>query len=281
VIRELKIQKGDLYIDATLGGAGHTQEILKQGGIVLGIDQDQDALDFVAGNLDISIKNKELVVSQGNFRDIKRIALSNSFDQVSGVLFDLGLSSYQLDTSGRGFSIKHDEKLDMRMDKTAELSAYEVVNTYLEEELADIFMRFGEDDNGGMIAHEIVEYRKHAQITTTGQLVKIIEKFIKRTGKTHPATQIFQAIRIEVNAELASIKEGLAGALEVVHGGGRILVISFHSLEDRIIKRTFDDWQNKNFGKTITKKPIIADLDEVRSNPRARSAKMRVFEKNI
>lgn len=269
----LRVTEGRKYIDATLGGGGHTKGILDKGGVVLGIDQDIEARKFVSESLG---EYQNLVIKEGNFKDIVLLA-QDGFEKVSGILFDLGVSSYQLDTD-RGFSIKRDEKLDMRMDRKQELTAEEIVNTYSVDALADIFMRYGEEEKGMAVAHEIAEERKHARIETTGKLTEVIERVIRRTGKTHPATKIFQALRIEVNDELAALKEGLSGGLSLLTPGGRVVVISFHSLEDRIIKRTFDDWEQKGHGKTITNKPVIAGLDEVRSNPRARSAKLRAFE---
>lgn len=269
----LQVTEGRKYIDATLGGGGHTKGILDKGGVVLGIDQDIEARKFVSESLG---EYQNLVIKEGNFKDIVLLA-QDGFEKVSGILFDLGVSSYQLDTD-RGFSIKRDEKLDMRMDRKQELTAEEIVNTYSVDALADIFMRYGEEEKGMAVAREIAEERKHARIETTGKLTEVIERVIRRTGKTHPATKIFQALRIEVNDELAALKEGLSGGLSLLTPGGRIVVISFHSLEDRIIKRTFDDWEQKGHGKTITNKPVIAGLDEVRSNPRARSAKLRAFE---
>ncbi|MGE5042315.1 MAG: 16S rRNA (cytosine(1402)-N(4))-methyltransferase RsmH [Candidatus Levyibacteriota bacterium] len=276
VIDALDIQPGKHYIDATLGGAGHTQEILKRGGKVLGIDQDEDAL----GHVREIIQDKNLTIAKGNFRNIKSIAEENGCTKVAGVLFDLGVSSYQLDED-RGFSIRRDEKLDMRMDRSQRLSAADVVNGYPPEDLVEIFMAYGEEEKSKEVAEKIVFERKKARIETTGQLVDVIRQVIKPGGKVHPATRIFQAIRIEVNDELGALKEGLQGALELLNKDGRIAVISFHSLEDRIIKRTFEAYTSEGFGETIHKKPVTAGEEELRKNPRARSAKLRVFKKTI
>lgn len=281
VIDSLNITPGKKYIDATLGGGGHTRLILEKGGIVLGIDQDEDAIQFVTESLKEPISENKLKVAQGNFRDIKKIAIENGFETVSGILFDLGVSSYQLDTAERGFSIKHNEHLDMRMDRSSELTAYEVVNTYSIEALSDIFMRYGEEDKAVVAAEKIAEQRKIKKIETTGDLIKIIEMVIKRQGMRHPATQIFQAIRIEVNDELKAIKEGLAGGIELLDTNGVLSVISFHSLEDRISKQLFSNWETRKIGTIVTHKPITADAYEMSSNPRARSAKLRVFKKTI
>lgn len=279
VIEMLKIKQNGRYIDGTLGGGGHTREIIKHNGVVLGIDQDYDALDFVKEQFKEEIKNNSLILKHGNFKNIEAIAKETGFEKVSGVLLDLGVSSYQLDKLERGFSIKGNEKLDMRMNQSQDLTAYEVVNTYSAEELADIFTRFGEEEKAQAVADQIILERGKKKIETTGELVSIIEKIIKKQGFVSPATKIFQAIRIEVNSELVSIKEGLEGALHILEVHGRICVISFHSLEDRIVKQQFNNWERQGIGMSITKKPITADLDEVASNSRARSAKLRVFEK--
>ncbi len=279
VIELLHIKPLALYVDGTLGGAGHTQEIIKKGGRVLGIDQDQDALEFVTSKMEEEIADGRLQLAHGNFRNIEELSKTNGFESVSGVLFDLGVSSYQLDTLERGFSIKGNERLDMRMDQHTNLSAWEVVNGYSAEELTNIFTRYGEDENAVVVAEEIVVSRGKQKINTTKELVDVIEQVIKKSGQYHPATKIFQAIRIEVNTELDSIKEGLRGAFNILDHKGRICVISFHSLEDRIVKQQFSNWEIENLGSTITKKPVTADTGEISQNPRARSAKLRVFEK--
>lgn len=280
VIRELKVQRGMKYIDATLGGGGHATGVIKQGGIVLGIDQDQDAIDFVKKSLSLTVNGSQLKLAQGNFMNIGEIAKENGFENVSGILFDLGVSSYQLDSAERGFSIRANGPLDMRMDRRNTLTAEYIVNTYTRDQLIDIFQRYGEEDKAGLVADKIIEARKAGSIKTTGELLGIIEGVIKRTGKAHPATKIFQAIRIEVNQELQVVKLALPEALTLLEAHGRLLVISFHSLEDRIIKQQFDMWERKQLGKVITDKPIIAEENEAYTNPRARSAKLRVFEKN-
>ncbi len=279
VIAMLQIKQNGLYIDGTLGGGGHTREIIKHGGKVLGIDQDLDALEFVKEHFKQEIENHSLTLTHGNFKNIETIASDNGFGNALGVLLDLGVSSYQLDKLERGFSIKGNERLDMRMNQSQELTAYEVVNTYSAEELAYIFTKFGEEEKAQVVADQIVFERGKKKIETTGELVSIIEKIIKKQGFVSPATKIFQAIRIEVNSELVSIKEGLEGALHILGSHGRICVISFHSLEDRIVKQQFGNWERQNVGISITKKPITADEGEVSHNSRARSAKLRVFEK--
>lgn len=262
------------YIDATGGGGGHTEEILKRGGRVLVIDKDEEAISHLKNKF----KEKAVVVN-GNFRDIKEIAENNSFTLISGVLFDLGLSSNQLQSEGRGFSFRSDEKLDMRMGKSQKLSAYEVVNTYSKDELARIFMKYGEEHNALLIAEAIVKYRKNKKIETTGELAKITMTIKRREEKIHPATRIFQALRIEVNDELEDLRKGLEGAIDILATGGRIVVISFHSLEDRIVKKNFEQYRIEGRGQIISTKPIVAQSYELLENRRARSAKMRIFEK--
>lgn len=278
-VESLNILAGGKYIDATLGGGGHTQKIIEQGGIVLGIDQDQEALDFVISNNQYPISNDKLKVKKGNFRDIQKIAAENGFSTVQGILFDLGVSSYQLDTKERGFSIKHDGPLDMRMDTEGILTAAIIVNTYSGDALEQIFTTYGEEDRAREVVRIILDYRKETEIKTTKQLVDIIESVIRRTGKLHPATRIFQALRIEVNQELDSIKQGVHESFELLDTKGRLVVISFHSLEDRIIKRIFDEEEKKGMGKILGKNIITAGESETRKNHRARSAKMRVFER--
>ncbi len=275
----LQVKKGKNYIDATLGGGGHTGLILQKGGIVLGIDQDNDAIDFVSQNQELRIKNKELRVIKGNFEDIKKIATENGFEKVDGILFDFGVSSYQLDNSGRGFSIRRDEELDMRMDMEATLSALDVVNSYPKDKLIEIFYTYGEEHNAKEIADAIVEKRRKTEIRTTKELKEICEKISHKDGPIHPATKVFQAIRIEVNNEIGVIKKGVSDAVELLLPQGRLVAISFHSLEDRVIKQMFETLKRQGVGIVVTKKPLVADDNEVSGNKRARSAKMRIFEK--
>lgn len=277
VLEALNILPGKKYIDATLGGGGHSFEILKRGGYVLGIDQDEDALEFVEKNLKPKTENLKLV--KGNFKNIGQIAKENGFEKVDGILFDLGVSSYQLDNPMRGFSFRSSEKLDMRMDKGSTLSAYEVVNKYPYERLVDIFVRYGEEHNAKEIALNIVEARKRKMIQTPYELSSLIEKVGHKPEPINPSTRVFQAIRIEVNDELNSLKRGLEAAISLLNPGGRIAVISFHSLEDRIVKQTFARFERGNLGRVMTKKPTAASFEESKINKRARSAKMRVIEK--
>lgn len=279
-VEALNVRPNGRYVDATLGGGGHTSLILQKGGIVLGIDQDQDALDYVSESQSLAIENKKLVLAKGNFRDIRILANENGFTNIDGVLFDFGVSSYQLDKSGRGFSIKNDERLDMRMDKSQDFSAFDVVNSYPRGQLVEIFYKYGEEHNAEKIATEIVERRKKKEIATTGELKDLIERIGHKNENIHPATRVFQAIRIEVNGELSAIETGLKDSLSLLKPNGRIVAISFHSLEDRIVKRLFDQFKKEGMGFTVTKKPIPPSDTELMKNRRARSAKMRIFEKN-
>jgi 16S rRNA (cytosine1402-N4)-methyltransferase len=282
-VEALEVSIGKKYIDATLGGGGHTDLILKLGGVVLGLDRDNEAIEFVSKKQKAKIKEQKLRVVQGNFSVIKKLAEENGFSTqdggVDGILFDLGVSSHQLDSAGRGFSIKKDERLDMRMDKIQSLSAYEVVNSYPREDLVRIFYTYGEEHNAERIAREIVETRKKKEIVTTKDLSSIIEGISHKSEAIHPATRVFQAIRIEVNGELDALKRGLADGFDLLNANGRMVVISFHSLEDRAVKQAFERFKTEEKGVIITKKPIIATFQELSRNKRARSAKMRVILK--
>lgn len=281
-VESLQIRKGAKYIDATLGGGGHTEEILKRGGIVLGIDVDEDALHFVKNR----IQDAKLICVQGNFRDIDSIAKEHGFEHVAGVLFDFGVSSFQLDRAEKGFSFTKSGPLDMRMDKSLSFTAKDLVNGLTRAELQELFVRLGEERNAKNIASEIVRDREESQIETTDQLVRVIEKafgvtneMISPKRRAQMCMRVFQALRIGVNDELGVIRDALPKALELLDKNGRLVVISFHSLEDRIVKQTFVDFEKRGRGKIITKKPVITGEDEARSNRRSRSAKLRVIEK--
>lgn len=278
-VDSLKVVPGQKYIDATLGGGGHTRLILDRGGIVLGIDQDDEALEFTKEKFVRETNEGKLKISKGNFSEIREIAVKNGFEKVNGILFDIGVSSYQLDSPGRGFSIRQDARLDMRMDRSSTLTAFDVVNKYPVAALTEIFYRYGEEHNAHEIAEEIGIRRRKGEITTTKELAGIAEKISHKSEAIHPATRIFQAIRIEVNGEIEALKKGLSQSLELLNSHGRVVVISFHSLEDRVVKQTFDTFRRNGLGVIVTKKPIIATFDETKINKRARSAKMRVFEK--
>ena len=273
----LAVKPGGHYIDATAGGGGHTQEIVKRGGIVLALDQDPDAIEVLK---EVFKDNGNVKVAQGNFGELGAIASANEFDKVDGVLFDLGLSSYQIDSSGRGFSFRKEEILDMRMNKSGTLTAKEIVNTWSGSELYDLFTRIGEEHFAQKIVDKILEAREGKEIETGLELSKIVEKAVPvRGGPIHPATRIFQALRIAVNDELSQLKRGIEEAFNLLNSNGRLSIISFHSLEDRIVKLAFVGFERKHLATVLTKKPITPGIAEVETNRRSRSAKLRILEK--
>lgn len=269
----LKIAPGRRYIDATLGGGGHAVEIVKRGGIVLGIDVDQEAIDYVQER----IRNQEsgirerLKLVRGNFKDIDEIARSHGFAKVNGILFDLGVSSHQLDTKERGFSFQREGPLDMRMDRNLSVSARDLINGLREKELYELFTKLGEERFARTISERIVRARGVKPIETTTQLVRV--------ALVRPLARVFQALRIAVNDELNNLKEALPKAALLLASSGRLAVVSFHSLEDRIVKRSFLSFVQDGLGSVQTDKPIVPSVREVQRNPRARSAKLRAFER--
>ena len=295
VIDALKINPSGIYVDCTLGGGGHSLRIgerLNENGLLIGIDRDVDAIKAAEENLR-GLSCKVEIVHE-NFSELGKILDSLKIDKVDGVLFDLGVSSHQIDTAERGFSYMHDAPLDMRMDRTKNFSAYDVVNSYDEDNLKKIFREYGEEKFSGRIAKKIIDVRKNSPIKTTGELVKIVESVTpKISSGGHPAKRIFQAIRIEVNGELKILRESVETAVNRLKVGGRIAVITFHSLEDRIIKNTFVEMARdcicpKNFPICVCNhraeikilgKAKIATPAEVDKNSRAKSAKLRAAEK--
>lgn len=285
-IKYLNVQPGQWYVDCNLGGGGHTELILATGGNVIGIDLDADAIVEVTKNHQAEIDNGRLILIQSNFSHIDEVV--KKFDKkIAGVFFDLGVSTHQLDTAERGFSFRgsngfnNDAVLDMRMDQSLGATAKDLVNGLYEKELADIFWRYGEENFSRPIAKRIVEYRKTQMITTTDQLAKIILSVRRRSpnDRTHPATRIFQALRIAVNNELDSFEQALPKAFSVLDSEGRIVVLSFHSLEDRIAKDYFKQLEQKDEAAILTKKPIETSELESLQNPRSRSAKLRAIQK--
>jgi 16S rRNA (cytosine1402-N4)-methyltransferase len=278
VISFIKVKKDEKYVDATVGFGGHGLEIVNCGGILLGIDRDRESLKKLKVKSQKSKPQvKSLKLIQADFADIKKIAEENGFGQVSGILFDLGLSSWQLEKSGRGFSYLKDEYLDMRMDAGAQQTAEDILNTSSREELYEIITKFSEEEHSRRIADAICRARP---IKTSGQLKKAIENAFKK-GRVRASTlaRIFQAIRIAVNYELESLNKSLPEAIKLLKPGGRLLVLSFHSLEDRIVKQFYRKCEREKIGKIITKKPIRPNSREIKKNVRARSAKLRVLEK--
>jgi len=287
VIELLQVQTGQKYIDATIGGAGHTEAILSLGGKVLGIDEDQDALDYVQKRFKIQDSGlKNLILAKGNFRDLGKIAHLNSFERVSGILFDLGVSSHQVDTANRGFSFLKEGPLDMRMDKDSRVTAETLVNLLEKGELYDLFNKLGQEHRAWAVSNSIVRARRVKAIQTTQDLADVVALAYGITGEVSDWTKnkinqkVFQALRMAVNNELENIQVALPQALELLEEKGRIAVISFHSLEDGIVKKMFKDFKDRSLGRIITEKPMEATEEEKERNSRARSAKLRVFERN-
>lgn len=295
-IEGLNIKEDGIYVDATLGYGGHSSEILKKltKGHLYSFDQDQEAINDSKKRL-LEIGNNFTII-YSNFVNMKEKLKEQGITKVDGILFDLGLSSPQIDNKDRGFTFMTDAPLDMRMDTTKELTASKIVNTYSIEELSNIFFIYGEEKMSKIIAKKIVSERLNKEIKTTKELVKIIESAVgaKYFNKNHPERQIFQAIRIEVNGELDVLKKVLPDAISLLNKGGRISVITFHSLEDRIVKQIFkkdsdiDDLVKglpvipKEFQpklKLINKKPILPSEQELSENSRSRSAKLRIVER--
>lgn len=282
VIDCLNVRKGEKYIDATLGGAGHTEEILKRGGIVLGIDVDEDALDFVRNKRNEIENFQNLTLAYGNFKDIDKIAHLNNFDKVKGIILDLGVSSFQIDTPERGFSYQKNSPLDMRMDKTLSVTAADLLKILTKGELNELFNKLGEENSARRISEHIVSARGIRKIETSDDLLRAIrgnDREISAFERAKTLSKIFQALRIAVNDELNNLREVLPKAVGLLDKDASLLVISFHSLEDRIVKRAFEEYERKGTGKIITKKPIVPDTEEMRHNNRSKSSKMRVFKK--
>lgn len=295
-IQGLKINPKGTYIDGTLGGAGHSKEIVKRlekQGRLIGIDRDEEALQAAKENLK---EFSNITYVHDNHDNIKDIVTQLQIDKVDGILLDLGVSSYQLDERNRGFSYLGENDLDMRMDKSQKLTAKEVVNEYPEEELANLIYEYGEERFSRQIARNICISRKEKTIKTTKNLVEIIEKSIPKSKQKdgHPAKRTFQAIRIEVNNEIKPLYQTIRDSIECLKEGGRLCVITFHSLEDRAVKNAYIEAKGKcscpsdlpycvcgakQLGRIITKKPIIATKKELEENTRSKSAKLRIFER--
>lgn len=294
VIGNIVTDKDIVYVDCTLGGGGHTQGILEnssKNSKVIAIDQDIEAIEFAKKRLE---NYDNFTVFQDNFKNIDTVVYLAGFEKVDRILMDIGVSSNQLDNAKRGFSYRFCAELDMRMDKSLKLSAYDVVNTFSEKEIADIIYKYGEEPKSRKIARNIVKYRKDKKIETTTELTDIVIKSIGKSMKRHPAKRTFQAIRIFVNKELEVLTQTLDKAVNLLNDNGKLLVITFHSLEDRIVKEKFREYENpcicqkdipicmcgkKSLGKVITKKPIVAKEIELKENKRAHSAKLRIFER--
>lgn len=268
-------------LDATLGDGGHSIEIIKRGGRVVGIDVDPQALDRVRQRFrKEGIKEDRYRLVLGNFRNLNSLISQMDPDlKVSGVLFDLGVSSLQLETPLRGFSFSKEGPLDMRMDPDLGVKASDLISVLNKGQLYELFDKLGEEKYSKKLANTLVLARGIKKIESTTQLADLIEKTIGRSGKINPATKVFQALRIAVNDELGAIEEALPQSIELLERGGLVLIISFHSLEDRIVKNTFRYWENEGKGKELSKKPVVPSQEEVFENPRSRSAKLRIFKK--
>lgn len=272
VIEYLDIKTDHWYIDCNLGGGGHTKTMLDRGGKVLGIDVDPDAIAYVAQN----ILRDRLIIHQGNFANLQKIVSSHNLSSVSGILFDLGASSFQFDNPSKGFSFQAQSPLDMRMDPNLAVKAGDLLHGLNAGELEELFKKYGEEPQSKKIAQAIVAHRKVRLIKTAQELVDIILTVKPKSHKSiHPATLVFQALRIAVNDEINNLKAALPQALELLEPDGRLVVISFHSLEDRVVKEYIKAQVASNRLTSLTKKPVIATEAELVQNPRAKSAKLR------
>lgn len=295
----LNLQDGGIYVDGTLGGGGHSEAILKATaptGTLIGIDQDEQALASTGERL--SIYGERFITVQGNFAQIDEIVPECGYEEVDGVLMDIGVSSHQLDTAERGFSYMADGPLDMRMNMSGDLTAQDIVMNMEEEDLANLIYKYGEERFSRRIAHRIVEKRGEGVIETTTQLAEIIRGAIPKEKRKkedqHPAKRTFQALRIAVNDELGVLEAGMEAGFKRLKSGGRMSIITFHSLEDRIVKEQFKAWATgctcppkfpvcvcgkEPVGKLLNRKPVVASKEELEENPRARSAKLRTIIK--
>ena len=290
-IDALNIKEGGVYVDGTLGRAGHTKEILRRGGRVIGIDRDDDALKAVEA---LSVQGLKAV--KGNHGDVAKILKNEGLEKVDGILLDLGVSSPQLDEGERGFSFRADGPLDMRMDRTGGVTAADVVRDLDESGLTEIFRKYGEEPNARRIAKAIVKARGVSSIDTTLQLAEIVERTVGRRGAHHPATRVFQALRMHVNDEMGELEKALADGLGCLKPGGRMAVITFESLTDRVVKRFFaahagrmvslqqggEKWEGElPRVMQVTRKAVVASDQEIAANPRSRSAKLRAVERMV
>jgi 16S rRNA (cytosine1402-N4)-methyltransferase len=289
----LAVEPGKKFIDATLGGGGHSLEILRRGGELLAIDRDPEAIEYAGERLrkacpvlDQKVQDKipSPKVVRGNFADIGRIAPENGFEKVDGILFDLGVSSHQLETSSRGFSFNLEGPLDMRMEPGLAVTARDLIKALSEKELSELFWRLGEEKHSRRFARAICQAREKEEIESCNQLAEVILRAAPPRGKfdrTHPATRVFQALRIAVNDELVSLRESLPQAAALLKPEGRLVILSFHSLEDGIVKRFFQEEEATGRLRILTRKPIEPTKEEILKNPRSRSAKLRAAEKLV
>ena len=300
VIEGLAIRENGIYVDGTLGGGGHSFEIASRlrGGKLIGIDQDAAAIEAAGERLKDFREAGTATIVRDNYRNIKGVLEEQGIEKVDGILLDLGVSSYQFDEGDRGFSYRYDAPLDMRMDQRNDLTAYRIVNEYSEGELYRVIRDYGEEKFARNIAKHIVARRSGKPIETTFELNEVIKESIPakmRAGKGHPSKQTFQALRIECNQELDVLKEALQDMVSLLNLDGRLAIITFHSLEDRMVKEFFKNESNpcicpanfpictcgrKSLGEPLTRKPILPGEEEIAENPRAKSAKLRIFVRN-
>ena len=295
----LNVKPDGIYVDGTLGGGGHSYEVCTRLGVkgsIIGIDQDEAAIE--AASIRLKDFGEKVTIVRSNYCDMKSRLHELGIDKVDGIMLDLGVSSYQLDTADRGFSYREDAPLDMRMDQRSEMTARDIVNDYREMDLYRVIRDYGEDKFAKNIARHIVRERAKRPIETTGELTEVIRhaipmKFQKKTG--HPAKRTFQAIRIELNRELDVLRDSLDDMIDMLNPGGRLCIITFHSLEDRIVKSAFKKNENPctcpsdfpvcvcgkvSKGRVITRKPILPSEEEMEVNSRSKSAKLRIFERS-
>ena len=285
-VEALQVQPQAWYVDATVGGGGHTSAILEQGGKVLGFDFDQLAIDQANERFKDKVDSHSVMFVRENFDQLSEVVSqlkeTNQIESIQGVLFDFGTSTDQLMAEERGLSFEHETaELDMRMDDRLGVKAADLLKIMSEKQLTQVFQEFGGEHHARKIAKSIVEMRRDdpTQLETVGSLVSLVGKYNQRSGKLHPATRVFQALRIAVNDELNNIERALPQALDVVEPGGRIVTIAFHEGEDRLVKQAFNDWEEQGLGKKLTKKPLKPSEKELADNPRSRSAKLRIFER--
>lgn len=274
----LNIHSGGIYVDATVGLGGHAGEILKlmgSGGRLIGIDRDDEALKMARQRL----TDDRVVLEKGRFSDLKDLMISAGAGEVDGILFDFGVSMMQFKEAGRGFSFISDEPLDMRMDRSQRLRAEDIINKYPEGELERILKEYGEERFAKKIAKAITAYRAKKRISSCRELADIVNMAYRGRGKYHPATKTFQALRIAVNDEINEIHKGLEASIGLLKSGGRLCAISYHSLEDRVVKNVIRNEGREGRVRTLTKKPLTPSYDEIKKNPSARSAKLRGAER--
>ncbi len=277
VVSFLSVKQNGIYVDGTIGSGGHSEEILKRlgsDGRIIGIDKDEDALKAVGKR----INDTRLILIHGDFSDIETIVDDNGYTKVEGILLDLGVSMMQLKNTEKGFSIHSDSPLDMRMDRSTTLTAWEIVNNFSERKIGEIIWMYGEERQYRKISKAIVDERRKGKVNTCRELADVIYRIYGRRSRIHPATKTFQALRIYVNKELESLSKALNNSLGILSHGGRLCVISYHSLEDRIVKQFMKEQDKNSCLRVLTKKPVSPSINEINSNPSSRSAKLRVGE---